>query len=1101
MKNLLLTLAMLMIGLHSYSQPKTPKQIFHDRLVTGRKLIKENKLKEARNIFAKARKEAIEDGLGNQYADSAKIKIEQVDKLLLSSVSKPSIVVATKPVKPKPTAKPIKKVNDSIIDKNKISQLKSKITIPVKYPFMDSIDADGLKRDIVLLLKKPINYADTIKLNEENKEVTRVITSLYGIDLIERNKQIYDSISKNINQPNLSEDTFYMYLEAAAYYLWNLDVENRAASPKKVDEMVNTIEKTLKVIAKNPMRTSAKMYHAYSNIENVLNVYYDHRPEFKGDKYIHCMNAANLGLKAVSLNHKNTFFIRSLLVYIKNITLLDNNYISAAQKTEFLKLASEMARYSNTNSDDKLLAMSSDVDGTADEVKWLLENNKSSEAIELVNKKIKAVEALMVVPKKTVCPYAKPIYLSKLYSKLGDIYESDPKDTPNLKQASEAAQKLFIVSLDAEIESLRMTQRLRENFDAISKDVMYYYNNDENYFFENTIRSIEEGKSDYFNNSDLANIHINACTNLAYRLVDRGTANDSLKAISCLDKAISTIGRTRLLKNPDTFSESYADYARAYRFIIALYVNKKNYFRAKQYYTMLQDNFKPIHEKYGFDYYCNYQLMHATNDYGTYLHSIKKYKEAIPPLAFASFEGIRNATVLLAGIYKNENPKLNNPKKVAEYEQRSTYQNEGFTPYEIPCDLFVSGNFKVYLHDKAENHPYKGIEDQIKWLEVARGGQIDKEERDFFIKCQDKAWKNHVSFQELYMIERETKMKDKVLEIFNTAKTSITLENTYVKKQAAYDLLATQYDREISSRQNSDDTEIIIEDAIATYNDYAYYLIKNNNIPKAKTIYAKIIALDENNDQAENQLLLLEYNEKSGDTAALLQENDSDKLTGYLHLSLKKKKEDIAEKIKQKLLNGRYGAGVIDDINEIYYAENREDHFDELFLKDKTAIGKNREFFMEKYYDTDSYTETIRYYSNLIKLDLAYLDTKPDHPEASRVLTAQHYNSLGWYKLLNWNKALSNKDTEGVIEYFNKSIEYDPKSNYPVGNIPHVYLFNDDYETAKNLYLKNKNQPFDANSKYKTFKEAFLSDFNDFEAAGIKNAHFNEIRELLENKS
>ena len=66
---------------------------------------------------------------------------------------------------------------------------------------------------------------------------------------------------------------------------------------------------------------------------------------------------------------------------------------------------------------------------------------------------------------------------------------------------------------------------------------------------------------------------------------------------------------------------------------------------------------------------------------------------------------------------------------------------------------------------------------------------------------------------------------------------------------------------------------------------------------------------------------------------------------------------------------------------------------------------------------------------------------------------------------------------------------------------PHLLLFQGQYEAAQEKYLALKNEPFDPNSIYATFKEAFLADFADFEKMGVLPEHckaqVEEIKRLL----
>ena len=64
-------------------------------------------------------------------------------------------------------------------------------------------------------------------------------------------------------------------------------------------------------------------------------------------------------------------------------------------------------------------------------------------------------------------------------------------------------------------------------------------------------------------------------------------------------------------------------------------------------------------------------------------------------------------------------------------------------------------------------------------------------------------------------------------------------------------------------------------------------------------------------------------------------------------------------------------------------------------------------------------------------------------------------------------------------------------------NLPLAYLFNNMYDEAAKVYLKWKDAPYVDDPSFKTFKEAFLADFADFERKGMGHPDFVKIKELL----
>ena len=136
----------------------------------------------------------------------------------------------------------------------------------------------------------------------------------------------------------------------------------------------------------------------------------------------------------------------------------------------------------------------------------------------------------------------------------------------------------------------------------------------------------------------------------------------------------------------------------------------------------------------------------------------------------------------------------------------------------------------------------------------------------------------------------------------------------------------------------------------------------------------------------------------------------------------------------------------------------------------------NRDYFIfDKRTDDEDNAYSLRYYSNLVALDLKYLETNPiDAPRVNYDLS-NHYNSLGWYLIMA-------KNFEQSLVRFKESLKYNPDNKYAKSNIPHVYLFTNQFEKAKTHYKKLKNDEFNgAGSKLAKFKDAFLADFVEFE--------------------
>jgi hypothetical protein len=65
------------------------------------------------------------------------------------------------------------------------------------------------------------------------------------------------------------------------------------------------------------------------------------------------------------------------------------------------------------------------------------------------------------------------------------------------------------------------------------------------------------------------------------------------------------------------------------------------------------------------------------------------------------------------------------------------------------------------------------------------------------------------------------------------------------------------------------------------------------------------------------------------------------------------------------------------------------------------------------------------------------------------------------------------------------------------GNLAHGYLFDNQFEKAKAIYLENKDAKLQDG---RAFSQAVLDDFKDFQEAGITHPDMGKIKALLTGK-
>ena len=105
----------------------------------------------------------------------------------------------------------------------------------------------------------------------------------------------------------------------------------------------------------------------------------------------------------------------------------------------------------------------------------------------------------------------------------------------------------------------------------------------------------------------------------------------------------------------------------------------------------------------------------------------------------------------------------------------------------------------------------------------------------------------------------------------------------------------------------------------------------------------------------------------------------------------------------------------------------------------------------------------------------------------------QYYLNLAWYQLFN------RKPRESIAASL-KALELSPDDTVMIKtNLAHGYLFDNQFDKAKTIYLENKNAKI-ADDK-RSFGQAVRDDFKEFRDAGITHPDMEKIQALLINPS
>ena len=150
--------------------------------------------------------------------------------------------------------------------------------------------------------------------------------------------------------------------------------------------------------------------------------------------------------------------------------------------------------------------------------------------------------------------------------------------------------------------------------------------------------------------------------------------------------------------------------------------------------------------------------------------------------------------------------------------------------------------------------------------------------------------------------------------------------------------------------------------------------------------------------------------------------------------------------------------------------------------KDKDKVADYFSYFASYQLDLKKYKKAVTYFILAVK----YADTNKTK--------AGKLQSLSWCKLFT-------KNYKGAIESSLKAIEL-TNNNYSImgisSNLAHAYLLDNQYEKAKEIYLKYKGQYYSNSKKWNLI---ILKDFKDLKERNITHPDMKKIEELLLSKT
>lgn len=195
-------------------------------------------------------------------------------------------------------------------------------------------------------------------------------------------------------------------------------------------------------------------------------------------------------------------------------------------------------------------------------------------------------------------------------------------------------------------------------------------------------------------------------------------------------------------------SETFGDACQAKLQILRFHKERKAVAETLGVFEGIVSRCAPIIELHPWDFYLRSPLLSAHHNAGELLFEVQRYDEARPILEYASHWGEGASSRYLERMYRlglGVERDLERARSYADLASRQSMKR-----FTVPAQFGATRSpFHVYVRQWPDEYPYRGIDDQVRWLEEYRGGEVPADVINSFRRLHEIARQNDVSFPDL----------------------------------------------------------------------------------------------------------------------------------------------------------------------------------------------------------------------------------------------------------------------------------------------------------------------------------------------------------------